>query len=79
MTARELERLLVEAIERTKGKDARALGLVLQSPKSPGPVLGIRCERLGVAPHGTAWAIPVGKLQRALDNVRQVMDGRKPR
>lgn len=73
MTAQQLRDQLAAAVARHRERetDPDALGLVLTGPRSPGPTLGIRCERLGPAPNGngTAWGVRVGSLAKALRTV----------
>jgi len=67
--------LLEDAIQRNpdRANDKHAIGLTLVSGRSPGPVLGIRCKRLGPVRDGTAWAIPARSLDKALENLRAAL------
>jgi len=65
MDAQDLRARLVSGIEKHPD-DPTALALVLVSHRSPGPPLGIKCERLGPVKGGTAWGITVAGARKAL-------------
>jgi len=75
MNPHQLISLLEDAIKRNpdRGNDKHAIGLTLVSGRSPGPAMGIRCERLGPVRGGTAWAIPARSLDKALENLRAAL------
>lgn len=70
MRPEELIRQLEEAIEQNPNPGRHDMGLTLVATRSPGPVLGVRCERLGPAKGGTAWNVPARSLVKALAHVR---------
>lgn len=81
MTGADLLRALEAASSRLEGRDVgpHTLALTLIGPRSPGPIMGIPCERLGPAPRGgTAWGVRARDLPRAIVNVRRAMAEHPP-